>query len=194
MTLTHGKLKTLPGILTVLPQEDPYSFTYLPQTGIPHSGLVELSGAYGSGKTEVVLKFLQENQSLKAAWIEKDFTIFPAAFPSHQVELQRILFIDISSPQFTHSPNWCASQILKSQLFQVLIFSHLQFTETELRRLQILTKQTGTLIFLIRQTPSVLSTWPISLQVTVKRSESSCHPLLTVLKSRNHSPWHSKSE
>jgi hypothetical protein len=159
-----------------------YSFSWLSQK-VPQTGLVEFQGSYGSGKTEAVLQFLKENPALKVAWIEKDFTIFPGAFPLYQIELTRILFLDLSLGPSSQSPFWCAAQLLKSQIFPVLVFSHFSFSEKDLRRLQLLTKKTGKLIFFLQDVNSASVSWPFSLKIQVQRSsQAPWEPLLTSLK------------
>jgi len=178
------QLRALPTMIRPLPQEEPYLFSLLP-SGMPKSGLVELCGTIGAGKTEVILRFLNENPNLEVAWIEKDFTIYPGAFPHYQVSLDRILFIDVSSPRFKQTPFWCASQVVKSQLFQAVIFFQIEFTEIELRRLQLLAKQAGTLIIFLRTHRLREKNWCVTLQIQVSRSECSGPPILTILKSKN---------
>jgi hypothetical protein len=43
------------------------------------------------------------------------------------------------------------------------------FGEIELRRLQLDAEKTGTTVFIIRETPSVAHTWPLAVQLQVKR-------------------------
>ena len=179
------ELKTLPGLVHPLTQKECYSFSLLPR-GVPRSGLVEISAPHGLGKTEVVLQFLNENPNLKVAWIEKDFTVFPSAFSAYRVKLDRVLFIDLSAPSTQHSPIWCATQVLKSQLFQLLILAHFTLQEVELRRLQLLSKQSGSLIFLLHTQPLTQKSWPLSLQIQIHRFIATDAPILTVLKERGN--------
>ena len=187
------QLKALPSFASYIPQEEPYPFSLFSK-GIPKSGLVELSGPWGSGKTEVILRFLSENHTLKTAWIEREFNFFPPVLMEHKLGLRQTLFIDLDYQTFhpassQKTPLWCAFQILRSEIFKVLVFSQIDFTETELRRLQLLTKQTGTLIFFLKTSASQQKSWPLSLQLGVKRTPTDPHPVLTLIRAKGFSAW-----
>jgi hypothetical protein len=183
------QLRALPSMVRLSPQQQ-YFFSLLP-CGMPKAGLVEFSGASGAGKTESILYFLNENPNLEVAWIEKEFTIHPPAFSHFKVALDRVLFIDTSSPGFKQTPFWCASQILKSRLFQVLVISHIEFSEIDFRRFQLAAKQYGVLVILLRVEPLLANSWSVVLQVQVKRAENLDCPRLKVLKSKGFSVWNS---
>lgn len=178
------KLRTLSTLATAPLLEKPYPFSLL-AGGFPKSSLIELSGPLGSGKTEAVLKFISENPQLEIGWIEQDFTIYPNAFLEFQIELKRILFIQIQN----QSAIQIVSQILKSQVFQVLILSHLDFDEVDFRRLQLLSKQSGVLIIFLSTHPVLEKSWSFFLQIQVKRSQTSKRPILKTIRSRNSSIW-----
>jgi hypothetical protein len=183
MRLSLEQLKTLPNLVHLSAPPEGYLFSLSP-LGVPKTGLVELAGPLGSGKTEAIFLFLKENPKLKVAWIEKDFTLFPSAIPFYELSLQQILFIDISSPCFKQSLLWCATQLLKSQLFQVLVISHLSISEIELRKFQLLSRQTGTLVFLLQNRRTEGQSWFFTLQADVNRSEKSGNPLFHFTRSR----------
>ena len=172
---------------------EPYPFSLL-TGGLPKTGLVEISGQLGSGKTESVLIFLKENPSIKLSWIETHFTVYPASFFQYQVELSRILFIDLGSSLSRQSAFWSTAQILKSSLFQAIVLSQIIFTEIELRRIQLLSKQTGTLILFLQKTPIREKSWPLTLQIEASRSNRAPTPDLTILKSRNSERWSSQKQ
>jgi recA bacterial DNA recombination protein len=88
--------------------------------GLPKGKLIEFSGALGGGKTEVLLRFLQENPALQVAWIEVGADIYPCAFSERGVDLSRVLFVE---PTHMSEALWCAHQILKSQIFGAVILS-----------------------------------------------------------------------
>src|SRR4051812_41640161 len=54
----HGKTHVEP---------ESYAFDGL-EGGLPKGALVEISGAHGGGKTEVVLRFLAQNPGARVAW------------------------------------------------------------------------------------------------------------------------------
>jgi len=92
--------------------------------GLPKGKLMEFSGALGGGKTEVLLRFLQETPALQVAWIEvgpdTSCGIYPCAFSERGVDLSRVLFVE---PTHMSEALWCAHQILKSQIFGAVILS-----------------------------------------------------------------------
>jgi hypothetical protein len=88
--------------------------------GLPKGKLMEFSGALGGGKTEVLLRFLQENPAQQVAWIEVGADIYPCAFSERGVDLSRVLFVE---PTHMSEALWCAHQILKSQIFGAVILS-----------------------------------------------------------------------
>lgn len=92
--------------------------------GLPKGKLMEFSGALGGGKTEALLRFLQENPALQVAWIEvgsdTSCGIYPCSFSERGVDLSRVLFVE---PTHMSEALWCAHQILKSQIFGAVILS-----------------------------------------------------------------------
>jgi hypothetical protein len=101
--------------------------------GLPKGKLMEISGALGGGKTEVLLRFLRENPSLQVAWIEVGPShssgtvpsIYPCALSGRGVDLSRVLFVE---PSNLSEALWCAQQILKSQIFGAVILSRQETT------------------------------------------------------------------
>lgn len=96
-------------------------FSALPG-GLPCGKLIEIRGPQGAGKTELLLKLFQENESLQIAWIECAANIYPCAFSERGVDLSRVLFIEASGPS---EALWCAHQALKSQIFGALVLSQM---------------------------------------------------------------------
>ena len=166
------------------PIQSLYPFSLLPG-GIPKTGLIGIHGSLGSGKTEAVIQLLRENPTLKAVWIESEFTFYPQALCLHGISLDRILFLQ--SPKVF----WCVTQALRSQIFQIAILYHHAFSEIELRRLQILARQTQALILVLQENQKILSQvhWPFFLEVESFRREINSPPLLTVLRSKNSELW-----
>jgi RecA/RadA recombinase len=90
--------------------------------GLPLGKLIEMQGAQGSGKTETLLRFFQENSSLQVAWIEVGATIYPCAFSERGVDLSRVLFVEAKDAS---EALWSAHQIIKSQIFGAVVLSQL---------------------------------------------------------------------
>jgi hypothetical protein len=90
--------------------------------GLPVGKLIEMQGAQGSGKTETLMAFLQENPSLQVAWIEVGATIYPCAFSERGVDLSRVLFVEAKD---SNEALWCAQQMIKSQIFGAVVLSQL---------------------------------------------------------------------
>jgi hypothetical protein len=183
MNVILEQLKSLPTICS-LSQKETYSFSKFPM-GIPKSGLVEFKGDLGSGKTEFLLQFLTENSDLSVAWVEKPFTLFPLSFFHYQLDIQRFLFLDLDSPKLKRSTLFCVSQLLRSQMFPVIILSDLTLNNSELRHLQLATKKAGTLIiFLSSKLCSYKSSWPFTLQLHLKRTNSFSSPAYTIIRNK----------
>src|ERR1700737_2534231 len=90
------------------------SFSML-EEGIPKGALTEISGP---GKTEFLVRFLSEHPSLKVAWVEDQISVYPYAIFQRKAYLQRILFAEAGSNSL-----WALMQILRSQVFGVIVFS-----------------------------------------------------------------------
>lgn len=167
--------------------------------GIPLGALIEVSGPAGGGKTEVVLQFLAENPQLKVAWVENSMTIYPCVFLEKKLELNRVLFVE------TLDLLWVAHQVLKSQIFGVLVLpptrvvlnssshdsSHsrgegliAQINEVQLRRLQIAAEKAQVSVFLLTEMALEEGAWPISVQIQVRRETKTGNLQLTLLKCR----------
>lgn len=135
------------------------AFSLVPE-GLPRGGLVEISGR---GKTEAAVRFLAENP-LPAAWIEERFSLFPTALLQREVDPARILFLEGGK-----EAAWAAAQVLRSQLFPILIYSAPYGEERELRRFQLLSETAKTTMLLLRPQPS--KAWPIALQLRMEGGE-----------------------
>ena len=183
------QLRTLPGIIPVMPRREVAPFSAL-EGGIARGSLVEFFGKPGCGKTELVLRFLAENPDLKGAWVEQNFSIYPPAFPQFQVELDRILFVEATpNPRATRAGSkaalWATHQILKSQLFGAIVLTEVSIHETELRRLQLASEKSQSIIFLLKDNPTQRRHWPIAIQAEVIRGEEG---KIHILKSKGIRP------
>jgi hypothetical protein len=168
-----------------------YRFSQL-ENGLPKGAVVEVSGRPGGGKTEVVLRFLSENPEARVAWIEDELTVYPCAFPQNRVGLERVLFVESrgSSLQGSDETLWTAHQILRSQVFGVLVLRvGYALEEMALRRLQLAAEKTQTTILLLVEEPAKRGTWPIAVQLHAQRSIEERAILLDVLKYKGQKSW-----
>lgn len=196
-----AELKNIPTLITATQYQEQQArscgFSYLKE-GLPQGALVEVSGAEGSGKTEVILRFLAENPTLQAAWIESDFTINPCAFLESHVALERVLFIDASpgaqiGQTQNQDPHWIAQQILSSQVFNVLILSGVRSDERTLRRLQLAAQRSQTTVIFLNRITTQQNAWPFQVQLEVHRSILTGHAEVEVLRYKGQQTWMLKS-
>jgi hypothetical protein len=155
------------------------SFSLL-EEGIPKGALTEISGP---GKTEFLVRFLSEHPSLKVAWIEDRISIFPYAIFQRRGQLQRMLFAEAGN-----NSHWALMQILRSQVFGLIVFSSTTttplcnsedgggigqesyralFEEKSLRAMQLSAEKSQAAVVFLRDEPG--DSWPISLQVRIGR-------------------------
>jgi hypothetical protein len=164
------KIKELPGILRGLPENEFFPFSLL-GTGLPRGALIELSGGSGGGKTEAILRFLSENPSLRAGWVESRFSLFPGALPQWGVSLERLLFVEAAGKRAL----WAAHQLLSSQLFSVVVLSLEESpsedrSELALRRLQLAAGRARACVLLLADKPHGGAAWPIAVRLRVRRA------------------------
>jgi hypothetical protein len=183
MQLVKTALTDIPGVRRGLPQREVFLFPDKKLAGLPRGALIAISGAHGAGKTELVLRFLASNPGVRAAWVEDSFTIYPCAFSQHGVGLERVLFVQ------TEDSAWAVHQVLKSQVFEVVVMSAEQDAFADpvaLRRFQLAAeKNVCSVIFLTERTPPPDSAWPVSVQLHVSRDTSSGEPVFEVVKCKN---------
>lgn len=127
--------------------------------GLPRGALVELTGP---GKTESVASLLAEHPSLRVAWVESPFSIFPSALLQRNVNLEKIFFIEGG-----RESAWAAAALLRSQLFPLLVYHAPYGEERELRRFQLLAEKAASTMLLLGNKPS-LHSWPIRLSLSVQ--------------------------
>jgi hypothetical protein len=168
-------ISTAPGYRT----RSSLSFSLL-EEGIPKGAITEISGP---GKTEFLVRFLSEHPSLKVAWIEDQFSIYPYAVFQKKGHLQRILFAEAGNNSL-----WALMQILRSQVFGIIVFSSTTttplsksgdgggmgqascrtcFDERTMRAMQLAAEKSQTAVVFLRDEPE--DSWPISLQIRVER-------------------------
>lgn len=129
------------------------------EAGFPKSAVVEIAG---SGKTELVAQFLSEHPELRVAWIESELSVFPLALMQRKVAMGRVLFVEGGANCL-----WTAQQVLQSQLFHVVVLSHLHVDERILRKLQLATEKSEAMVLSLNANLS--SSWVSRLQIEVSR-------------------------
>jgi hypothetical protein len=176
-----ASLRELIGTASGYRNRSSLSFSLL-EEGIPKGALTEISGP---GKTEFLVRFLSEHPNLKVAWVEDQISIYPYAIFQRKAHLQRILFAEAGSNSL-----WALMQILRSQVFGVIVFSsttttHLSksgdgdgvgresrralFEEKTLRAMQLSAEKSQAAVVFLRDEPG--DSWPVSLQVRVDRGD-----------------------
>jgi hypothetical protein len=126
--LSFAELKNQMNALTTLNARPKKSFSLFAQ-GFISGQLIEIAGF---GKTEFLARFLIEACNGRVAWVEQNLTINPFGLQQRGLELSNITFVE------TQEVSWAVQQILQSQIFQVVVLSHLNLSERELRRFQLL--------------------------------------------------------
>ena len=130
------------------------------QSGVSRGAITKLTG---SGKTKFLVQFLAENPLLRVAWVEPEFTAYPCAVFQNEVDLRRILFIEAGKEW-----DWSLLQLLKSALFEVVVFHQsIPINEKILRRLQLVAKKSSSTLILLSNDRS--RSWPVSLHLEVSR-------------------------
>ncbi|MEK7689910.1 MAG: hypothetical protein AAB425_02705, partial [Bdellovibrionota bacterium] len=164
------------------------AFPLAPSGAIARGALVELSGPHGSGKTEALLKFLTSNHPLQnaaastasdtdgggggavfpVAWVLRTETAlpYPRALDQHGLPLAQILWIEARDRE---EMSWCALQLLRSSLIRTLVldsYADQGLMENELKRLQILARQTRTTVFFIgEERVPARARWLLNLKI-----------------------------
>lgn len=131
--------------------------------GLPRGALVEV---FGKGKREAVVQFLVENAQHSAAWIEKEFTLFPSALSQREAALEKIFFIEGKKESA-----WAASAVLRSQLFPIVVYQAPYGEERELRRFQLLAEKSKSTMILLPEKKLSLA-WPIHLSLEMNEGKA----------------------
>ena len=116
----------------------------------------------GTGKTELIIQLLAQNPHVHAAWVESVLSLYPCAVLQRQVALDRLLFNEAGK-----DVSWVTLQLLRSQLFQVVIVDMAHFDFTMLRRFQLTTEKANCVLILLSD--HLQSAWPIRMQLHVHR-------------------------
>lgn len=157
---------------------------------IPKGALTEISGAPGAGKTETALRFLAENPEGRVAWIERNSSIYPCAFPQQGVSLDRVFFVDVPGgmPENVKELFWICQQAIASQVFKTVVvsFDSKVLDLIILRRLQLAAEKNQVSVLFLTDSPLAGITWPIHLRLEARRGEQG-RVQLQVLKHRGQS-------
>lgn len=130
-------------------------------SGLPRGGITEISGW---GKTELTVQFIAEHPQARVAWIEDCFSLFPSSFLQRQIDLERVLFV-----QAKDQLSWSVLQILKAQIFTIVVICGESLVLKEIRRMQLAAERAGAVvIWLTRQSKSF---YPIRLRLQIVRSD-----------------------
>lgn len=147
----------------------------LVESGIPAGALTEING---HGKTEAVVRFLQEHPDFRVAWIEKSFSFYPAALSSWGIEVRRFLFVESAQETL-----WVALQAVRSSAFHVVILYHNEFETEELRKLQLAAEKTSCAVLWLSATVPE-NPWPIALRLRACRSSEDGKLDISILQRR----------
>ena len=169
MNSPESLLKTLsntPGLETAFAKPKTWgslAFSLYPE-GIPVGSLTQI---LGPGSTEALLRLFGEHPAAKVAWVEERLTAYPPGFVQGGANLNCLLFVE-GGGHFA----WALAQLLRSQLFQVVVAASPlkgQGQGLELRRLQLAAEQAGCAMILAAECEGPL--WPLRLRLEAKREE-----------------------
>ena len=140
------------------------AFSLVPH-GIPKGALTEICGL--SGKTQWVLKLLQENPWLSTVWIEKQIEFFPLSYMQATKLETPILFIEAGDSEL-----WATLQVLRSGLFNLCVLHEVCFSQKILRRLQLEAETQNSSIIFLNTSPHKVGQWIFHLHIQVLGKEN----------------------
>ncbi len=129
--------------------------------GIPRGAITAITGV---GKTELAARLIAEHPGLRVAWIEEKLSIFPFALLQRGIGLDRVLFVD-AGPELA----WSVLQVLKAQIFPVVVVYAECLDLNTLRRVQLAAETANAAtIWLTNESQDL---WPVSMQLQSCRTE-----------------------
>ena len=131
------------------------------EQGIPRGAITAITGA---GKTELAVRVIAEHPAFRVAWIEEQMSIFPFGFVQRGICLDLVLFVD-AGPDLA----WSALQVLKAQIFPVVVVYAENLEVGTLRRVQLAAEAANAAAIWLASEPKDL--WPVSLQLQAFRVE-----------------------
>ncbi len=167
-----SSLQSIPGVIKGVGFRTPGTLPFFrleQATGLrmPSSGLVEIGGPLGGGRTRLVFDFLKDNPTLRVAWIERKWTLHPVGAPP-EVDTSRWLCVEAGD-----EIGWTILRVLRSQLFAVIVVEGLgslgKIPSLDLKRLQIEAERAGTLIVILQPSTDQAAggTWMFRLKLHV---------------------------
>ena len=118
---------------------------------IPKAAITEVTGF---GKTEWLVNLMKEHPQASMAWLESELSAYPLGFFQRNISLQHILFVEAGAHL-----SWACMQVLKAQLFKIVVVCHSEFDLLSLKRFQLLCEKSD--CALIWLSPKPHSLWPI---------------------------------
>jgi hypothetical protein len=132
-----------------------YLHCSLLQDGLPRGAITQI---YGFGKTEAAVQIIKENPDVKAAWIEPHFEFNPLGLAQREVDLTRMLFAEAGEHMV-----WACHQVLKSQLFPIVVLKEAPMDDMVLRKLQLAAEKAQAVLIILGE--EISSSWPVSLML-----------------------------
>ncbi|MES3037741.1 MAG: hypothetical protein V4736_07535, partial [Bdellovibrionota bacterium] len=127
--------------------------------GIPRGAISEISG---NGKTQFVAQLLKEHPTLRTAWVEEHFSVNPFGLQQMEIKPNQIFFVEAGSDL-----EWALLQILKSQVFPlVVMYANIKDLKS-LRRIQLATEKSH--VATLWLTPKPQPHWTSSVQLKVSK-------------------------
>ncbi len=148
--------------------------TSLLESGVPRGAITQICGF---GKTEAAVQLIKDNAEFKAAWIESEFELNPLGVAQRDVDLTRILFAEAGEHMV-----WTCHQILKSNLYPIVILKSAPLDDFLLRKLQLAAEKSQTALVIL--TEDFSASWPISLMLKAHRNLVTENITLEVLRQR----------
>ena len=130
--------------------------------GLPLGALTQLVGPAGGGKTEALLALAAAHPGLRLAWVERRLSAYPPGLASRGLDLRAALFVE-GGERYA----WALTEVVRSQLFKLVVAATPLSGELPLRRLQLAAEaaQAG-VVFLASDAGQA---WPITLRLDVRR-------------------------
>ena len=154
--MNAAKEKILSELRVLLPKKETLDCPSF-EGAIPKGAITTISG---HGKTTWTAQFLSQHKNAKIAWVEEKLSIFPLGIMQNQISLDRILFVEAKD-----QCEWTILQLLKSQVFQIVVAYADSFLIRTLRRIQLASEKADAAFLWLAPSPQKL--WPISLEMKI---------------------------